>query len=282
MPINIKYTCPFWGQEHLDADAFIDKVVENNFQGIEIHLPATEKFTNSFIDGIEDVYEINPEFVFVLQQHTVPCNENLGSYIKRMEEKFFELAAYQPTFINSHTGTDYFSFDDNCRVLEACLNIGNKIGVKILHETHRGRFSFHAASLVSYLEKFPELELTGDFSHFCTVSESLLFNQEDIMEKIIPHVLYIHARVGHEQGAQINDPFAPEWENHLKRFTTWWDEIIKQNHDKGKKEFVICPEFGPAPYMPCMPYTRQPLANQWDINVKMKEYLKAHFKDIIA
>lgn len=278
MGINIKYICPFWGQEHLSVETFIDKVIENNFRGIEINLPETGAFTDTFLTRIENIQNKNPYFTFIPQQLVVPENTTLEAYIKRVEKKLMELATYRPSFINSHTGRDYFSFDDNCRVIEACMNVSAKTGVRILHETHRGRFSFHAATLIPYLEKFPELEVTGDFSHFCTVSESLLQDQQDIIERIIPHVTYIHARVGYDQAPQVNDPFAPEWKNHLKQFTGWWDEIINHNLKNDKKEIAICTEFGPPPYMPCMPYTQQPVANQWEINLKMKNYLIEHFK----
>jgi hypothetical protein len=160
-------------------------------------------------------------------------------------------------------------------VIEAALNISSKTGVRILHETHRGRFSFHAASLVSYLKKFPELELVGDFSHFCTVSESMLQDQTEILNQIIPHVSHIHARVGHEQAPQVNDPFAPEWENHFALFEGWWQQIVDCQKEKGGNHFTITPEFGPAPYMPSLPFTKQPIGNQWEINHKMMHYLKA-------
>ncbi|MBS1639508.1 MAG: sugar phosphate isomerase/epimerase [Bacteroidetes bacterium] len=279
--INIKYICPFWGQEHLEANVFINKVIENNFQGIEIHLPKSKLFTASFIAEINSIYKKNQAFVFIPQQLTTPENETVTKYIARVKKKLLELISYQPTLINSHTGKDYYSFDDNCRVIEACMNISSKTGVKILHETHRGRFSFHAASLIPYLEKFPEIELTGDFSHFCTVSESLLNDQQSFIEKIIPHISYIHARIGHEQGPQVNDPFAPEWKNHLTQFKKWWNKILIHNIKQGKKKYIICTEFGPAPYMPCLPFTQQPIANQWQINLKMKEYLQEHFKEIV-
>ncbi|MBS1590933.1 MAG: sugar phosphate isomerase/epimerase [Bacteroidetes bacterium] len=279
--INIKYICPFWGQEHLEANVFMNKVIENNFQGIEIHLPESKLFTASFIAGINSIYKKNSAFVFIPQQLTTPENETVTKYIARVKKKLLELISYQPTLINSHTGKDYYSFDDNCRVIEACMNISSKTGVKILHETHRGRFSFHAASLIPYLEKFPEIELTGDFSHFCTVSESLLNDQQSFIEKIIPHISYIHARIGHEQGPQVNYPFAPEWKNHLTQFKKWWNKILIHNIKQGKKKYIICTEFGPAPYMPCLPFTQQPIANQWQINLKMKEYLQEHFKEIV-
>jgi sugar phosphate isomerase/epimerase len=244
--LQIKYCCTYWGAEKEKPKAFIDKVLSAGYEGIEIFLPPpTDHFTERFIEEIGVVLN------------------------------FTELLTYQPTFINSHTGKDYYSFDDNCKVIEAVLNICHKSGVRILHETHRGRFSFHAASLVPYLKKFPELELVGDFSHFCTVSESMLDGQEEIIQQIIPHVSHIHARVGHEQAPQVNNPFAPEWENHFTLFEKWWQQIIDHRKENSSKNFSITPEFGPAPYMPSMPFTQQPLGNQWEINYNMMQRLKA-------
>jgi sugar phosphate isomerase/epimerase len=201
-------------------------------------------------------------------------NSSVDEYIVSVTKNLLELSSIQPSFINAHTGKDYFSFDDNCRIIEASLNIATKTGVRVLHETHRGRFSFHAASLIPYLKKFPELELVGDFSHFCTVSESMLEDQEVIIQQIIPHIGHIHARIGHEQGPQVNDPFAPEWKNHLLIYEKWWQSIIDFKKEKEVQSISITPEFGPAPYMPSMPFTKAPLGNQWDINYKMMLRLK--------
>ncbi|MBS1681242.1 MAG: sugar phosphate isomerase/epimerase [Bacteroidetes bacterium] len=274
MPFAIKYICTHWGQEQLSAEKFIGKIVENGYQGIEINLPKDENFIRPFIEGVQLKMQQSASFVFVAQQ-LIPAQEDVEVYIKALKNRLNELISYQPTLINSHTGVDYYSFDDNCRAIEACLNISEKKNIKILHETHRGRFSFHAASLIPYLEKFPELNLTGDLSHFCVVSESLLHDQSAILQRIIPHVAYIHARVGYEQGPQVNDPFAPEWGAHLKQFEFWWNEILNY---RVKKETMICPEFGPFPYMQRLPYTTQPVADQWSLNLKMKSYLKNVFE----
>jgi hypothetical protein len=127
---------------------------------------------------------------------------------------------------------------------------------------------------LGYLEKFPEMELVGDFSHFCTVSESMLQDQEEIIQRIIPHVSHIHARIGHEQAPQVNDPFAPEWENHVNIFKNWWKQIIEDKKASGWDTFTVSPEFGPAPYMPALPFTKQPIGNQWEINRNMMHYIK--------
>ncbi len=273
--MQIQYCCTFWGCENEKPDVFVDKVLSAGYEGIEIFLPSpTDPFTEIFIEELEDVLGRNPGFIFIAQQLTAPGNDTVDEYISRMTKSLMELAAYQPAFINSHSGKDYYSFDDNCKVIEAALNISHKTGVRILHETHRGRFSFHAASLIPYLKKFPELELVGDFSHFCTVSESMLQDQEDTIRQIIPHVSHIHARVGHEQGPQVNDPFAPEWKNHCTLFEGWWQQIIRYKKENGGTHLTITPEFGPSPYMPLIPFTQQPIANQWDINCRMMHYLK--------
>ena len=274
--MKLNYTCTYWGLEHLDAAAFIDKILAADYDGVEICIPAAKDFVDSFLIELEDVYANNADFIFIPQQLISPGIETVDEFIKTMENELLKLVSYQPTYINSHTGKDYFSFDDNCRIIEACLNITATTGVRILHETHRGRFSFHAATLLPYLDKFPELELVGDFSHFCVVSESLLQDQENIIEQIIPHVSHIHARIGFEQGPQVNDPFAPEWKNHLKRFEGWWQEIILNKKQEGWNNFNVTPEFGPAPYMPAIPFTKQPIGNQWEINKAMMQYLKTN------
>jgi hypothetical protein len=118
------------------------------------------------------------------------------------------------------------------------------------------------------------MELVGDFSHFCNVSESMLEDQQSIIEQIISHVTHIHARVGYEQGPQVNDPSAPEWQQHLDIFLRWWNQIIEHRKKSGSELLTITPEFGPAPYMPQQPFSKLPLSDQWADNLFMKNKLK--------
>ena len=273
--MQIKYSFPYWGSDHLSPSQFITNVSNEGFDGAELLLQPPDIFTNDFLLAIENIRKQNPDFYFITLQLPFSENNSVAAHIKVMEENFMKLSALNPLFINSHTGKDYFSFDDNCRIIDAAMNFSAKNGIRILHETHRGRFSFHAATLIPYLNKFPEIELVGDFSHFCTVSESMLEDQEDILQQIIPHVSHIHARVGFEQGPQVNNPAAPEWESHLNKFIGWWQQIIDYKKSKGDTLFTISPEFGPDPYMPVQPFTKEPLSNQWENNVFMMQHLKS-------
>ena len=277
--MKINYCCTYWGCEQDTPKAFVDKVLTAGYEGIEISLPpATETFTHLFLKELDAIRKNKPDFIFIAQHLTTPGTDTVGQYIRKMEKNLLKLCRYNPTFINSHTGKDFYSFDENCSVLEAVSNISQKTGVRILHETHRGRFSFHAATLLPYLQKFPQLELVGDLSHFCTVSESLLADQQHILELIIPHIKHLHARVGHQQGPQVNNPFAPEWQEHVAVFLAWWKQIISHREHADNALFTITPEFGPAPYMPAMPFTQEPLSNQWELNCSMKEYLLNQLK----
>ena len=272
--MQIKYSFPYWGSDHLSPSQFITNISNDGFDGAELLLQPPNSFTDDFLLAIENIRKQNPDFYFITLQLPFPENNSVAAHIKIMEENFMKLSALNPLFINSHTGKDFFSFDDNCRIIDAAMNFSAKNGIRILHETHRGRFSFHAATLLPFLKKFPGMELVGDFSHFCTVSESMLEDQENILQQIIPHVSHIHARVGFEQGPQVNNPAAPEWESHLNKFIGWWQQIIDYKKSIGDTLFTISPEFGPDPYMPVQPFTKEPLSNQWDNNVFMKNTLK--------
>jgi hypothetical protein len=39
---------------------------------------------------------------------------------------------------------------------------------------------------------------------------------------------------------------------------------------------LITPEFGPVPYMPRLPFTAQPVADEWRVNVEFKDWLKVN------
>ena len=272
--MQIKYSFPYWGSDHLSPSQFITNISNDGFDGAELLLQPSNSFTDDFLLAIENIRKQNSDFYFITLQLPFPENNSVAAHIKIMEENFMKLSALNPLFINSHTGKDFFSFDDNCRIIDAAMNFSAKNGIRILHETHRGRFSFHAATLLPFLKKFPGMELVGDFSHFCTVSESMLEDQENILQQIIPHVSHIHARVGFEQGPQVNNPAAPEWESHLNKFIGWWQQIIDYKKSIGDTLFTISPEFGPDPYMPVQPFTKEPLSNQWNNNVFMKNTLK--------
>jgi len=182
----------------------------------------------------------------------------------------------KPLYINCHSGRDYFTFEQNCKLIDTSLQIGKQSGVPVYHETHRSRMLFAAHIAQQFIAAKPDLRLTLDISHWCNVAESLLGDQTATVEKALSRTSHIHARVGHPEGPQVNDPRAPEWEHAVKAHFSWWDNVVAQHRAAGKR-LTFLTEFGPADYLPALPYTRQPLADQWDINVYMLQQLKKRY-----
>lgn len=98
-----------------------------------------------------------------------------------------------------------------------------------MHETHRGKFSFHSAGIEKYLLENPAICLTADFSHWCSVSGFYLQNQTQNVFNAIEKCHHIHARVGHPQAAKVTDPRASEWQEALNYHIVWWNAIVS-NH----------------------------------------------------
>jgi sugar phosphate isomerase/epimerase len=273
--MEIKYICTYWGCEHLSAKEFLSNVLQNGYDGVEINFPDDELFIVEFNAELERIRNtINPNFIFIAQQVLPNKKETVNKYIERITQRLEFLIQLKPNYINSHTGKDFFSFSDNCKIIEVCDHLSKVSGIPIWHEIHRGRFSFHLKTLVSYLDIFPKINLIADFSHFCVVSESNLHDQSDLLSKIYPNIKHIHARIGFEQSPQVNNPFAPEWKNYLEQYLGWWKEIIEIQKTIKSTICTITPEFGPFPYMPQEPFTKKPLADQWEINLQMKNYLQ--------
>lgn len=270
--MNLRFLYPHWGSESLRVEDFLKKVLREEFDGIEINIPKDALFETYFYDQLQDTRLKNPEFFVVAQQVSGVRNETADEYLKNVLKRLESLVHYRPNFINSHTGKDHFTFDENCKIIEEIENFSEQNRIPVYHEIHRGRFTFHAATTLRYLNRFPSMKLVGDLSHWCVVSESMLQDQESIIAAVVPHIHHIHARVGFEQAPQVNHPFAPEWQLYLETYLKWWQQIL--DFHKEQESFTITPEFGPYPYMPQEPFSKKPLAIQSDINIKMRDYLK--------
>jgi sugar phosphate isomerase/epimerase len=185
-------------------------------------------------------------------------------------------ASQKPVYINCHSGRDHFSFDQNRKFIELTTQVSRSSGIPVYHETHRSRILYAAPVARQFIETLPDLRLTFDVSHWCNVHESLLNDQEETLSKTLQRVDHIHARIGHPEGPQVNDPRAPEWKDAVEAHFAWWDTVVTRKKREGKL-MTFLTEFGPLDYMPSLPYTRQPVADQWDINKHMLDTLRARY-----
>ena len=129
--------------------SFLRFLKENSFQWIP------QIFSNDFIPG-----------------GTV--REHLDSLRTQIEE----CLDHAPLFFNAHSGYDNWSPAEAEDFYGQALALEKEVGIPISHETHRLRYFATPWQTRHILNRFPELLVTCDFSHWVCVCERLLPDME--------------------------------------------------------------------------------------------------------
>lgn len=271
--MKLHFLCTSWGNE-LPIEEFVQKVRKAGYDGVEMSLPNDDHvLKRRILDSISDA-----GLLFVGHHSdtvTADFEKHKSEYVGRLHN----LTDGNPLLINSQTGKDYFSFEQNMELVDLTSAFTKETGLRVVHETHRGKFTFAAHITEQFLLANAGLRIGADFSHWCNVAETMLYDQEDAMSLAISRADHIHARVGFPEGPQVPDPRAEEWTAALDRHISWWDRIVVRSREESKEFLCITPEFGPYPYMTILPDSKQPIANQWDINVFMMNLLRARYSE---
>lgn len=268
--MSILFFCPRWGQADTDWDVFLYTVKSSGYDGIEASLPDDENEKEKMLKGLAE-HDLK-----LVGQHWETIEPDFKKHYTEYEMRLRKIADINPIFINSQTGKDYYSFEQNKKLIFLASEISDDTGITIIHETHRGKFSFAAHITKQYLHKLPDLRLTLDISHWCNTAESLLQDQLEAVEMAIARTDHIHARIGFAQGPQITDPRSPEWNAELEFHLNCWDKVVAIKKKK-RSSLTITPEFGPFPYMMTLPFTQQEVADQWEINKYMMNLLRERY-----
>jgi sugar phosphate isomerase/epimerase len=253
-------------------DDYCSKVKKEGYNGIEIWWPLEKKAQDELFNVLAK-YGLDVGFLCAGSDSHYPTHFD---QFTGMIDAAATQTIQRPIYINCHSGRDYFTYEQNRSLVDHTLTLAKQTGLIICHETHRSRMLFAASVARHFIESIPDLRITFDVSHWCNVSESLLQDQQETIDLTLPRVDHIHARVGHPEGPQVNDPRAPEWEAAMKAHFAWWDRVVEEKKKAGKR-LTILTEFGPPDYMPTLPYTREPLADQWAINVHMMKLLRNRY-----
>ncbi|WPQ63320.1 sugar phosphate isomerase/epimerase [Chitinophaga sancti] len=252
--MKLQFFCPRWGSEHFTWEAFMNNVKAAGYDGIEYAITA-----NTPDQVLDEVWELAERYALkMLPQHFDTSTPDFNAHYDQYGTWLERIRQYPSVKINSQTGRDIFSMEENNALIKLA-------GDDVVHEMHRGKFSFAAHITKNYLLANPDLRLTFDISHWVAVAESYLEDQEETVQLAINRAAHIHARVGFPEGPQIPDPRQEKWQQAVQVHLAWWKQIAGKHSDQST--LTITPEFGPYPYM-VFDYS------QWDINVYMMNMLK--------
>ncbi len=267
--MKIQFFCTRWGSEALSWDLFCKKVKDEGYDGIEYGIPRTD--TEKELDAIWNTAE---RFgLSIIAQHYDTYEAEFSKHFDLYNSWLQKIRSYPVVKINSQTGKDFFSFDQNKKLIDAA----SALGLNIVHETHRNKFAFAAHIAKEYLEKTPELRITLDISHWVCVAESYLEDQPEAVKIALARTEHLHARVGYPEGPQVPDPQNANWQVALNIHLAWWDKIYERKQKEGSV-LTITPEFGPFPYMVHVPSTGKPVCDQWETNTYMMNLLTKRYQ----
>jgi sugar phosphate isomerase/epimerase len=274
--MKLKLFKTLWGHEGILTSA-IEQAVQADFDGIEGPAPentADAQQLKTMLDdaGLASIAEITTAGSYVPERRA-----SLQDHIVSFTEKLEHSLHINPLFITCLGGCDAWHEDQSIEFFISCIELAASAGVTVSFETHRSRSLFNPWITQRIVERLPEILLTVDFSHWCVVCERLMNTELDVIDAIADNVHHIHARVGYEQGPQVPDPRAPEYEYALRAHQNWW-QLIWQSHERRQfKITTMTPEFGPDGYLHEAPFSREPVANLWELNQWMAKEEKRHF-----
>ena len=145
--MKILFYCSLWGMDNFPIRESLAKIKRAGYDGVEFGFPLNDPRQREFLNVTKEL-----ELEIIAQQYDAK-GKVFREYEASFEENLYYLTSFKPAFINSQTGKDYYSFEENCKLIEKASSIEKETSVLIIHETHRGKFSglaFHSR-LFSFL-----------------------------------------------------------------------------------------------------------------------------------
>ncbi len=137
-------------------------------------------------------------------------------------------------------------------LVEGWRRLAQQAGVALHFETHRDRMTTDLHFTLRLLDRFPDLRLTGDLSHYVVGREFAWPVSDDnhrLMHRIIDNCWSFHGRVASREQIQVQLSF-PHQRDWLELFLGWWEYGFRSWRRRAPKDAVLtflC-ELGPKEY----------------------------------
>ncbi len=263
------------GAEWATLSAFIRATVGQGYAGVEFALAnldfedavpdrAIEKVRGALSDCGLDVIAL----IATRPEHWGDVEGHMQEFCRQLDMAV-ALGARKAAV---HCGADSFGLTTAQHFLQEVMDRSADTGVTPCIETHRGRILNDPWKTAHLMEALPTMQLTSDLSHWHVVIDREPLDVMEIFDEASRRSGHVHARVGHEKGAQVPHPADPVWAGHLAHYKRWWGLSRDAATERGEP-FTVVPEFGPPPYMNTRPFSGDRDANLLELNRWMRDQL---------
>jgi len=264
--MQLKLFKTLWGFTE-DVEVAIRQAIQADFQGLEGAVPANsglvKRWKSQLGDaGLDFIAEITTAGSYVPDR-----NAGLQEHLDSLESKLEYSLMVDPLFITCLGGCDAWPEAKNVEFFSRAMELANAANCIISFETHRGRALFNPWITERIVAQLPEIKLC----------ERLMDTELEVLHRLAPNAWHIHARIGYDQGPQVPHPAAPEYQNALRSHQGWWELIWRQQILKHWSVTTMTPEFGPDGYLHESPFSREPVADLWEVNQWMAQEERRHF-----
>ena len=187
--------------------------------------------------------------------------------------------------VNLQPDVKPYDIEDCVPYIEGWLALAQDARVPLQIETHRDRMTTDLFFTLHLLDRFPDLRLTGDLSHYVVGREfawPISEENHDYMHRILDNCWGFHGRVASREQVQVQISFAhhKDW---LDLFMGWWEYGFRSWRKRAPQDATLtflC-ELGPKEYAMTGPDGYE-LSDRWLEAKMLKDMVRDLWKKIEA
>ena len=162
--------------------------------------------------------------------------------------------------------------------IEGWQRLARESGIPVHVETHRDRMTTDLMTTLQLLDRFPDLRLTADLSHYVVGREfawPISTENHALIHRVLDNCWGLHGRVASREQIQVQISF-PHQRDWLDLFMDWWDYAIRSWRRRAPPDATLtflC-ELGPKEYAMTGPDGYE-LSDRWTEALMLKDLVRA-------